>query len=449
MESQSMGNSCPVMYRVKQRFDTAAITDVPTAIRKEFLRLDLKRRVKPGQRVGVTVGSRGIDGLTDIVATVVDCLRDLELKPFIFPAMGSHGRATSDGQAEMLRGLGISEATVKAPIISSMDAALLDNLDSGARVHFSKDAMAADHVVVVNRVKPHTAFHSDVESGLCKMLAVGCGKHEGAVNMHKFGLAESIVPAAEMILRQAPVLCGLALLENSLDKIQTVCLAPPEEFVATDRKLLIHARRLLPRIPFEDLDILIVDEMGKDISGAGMDTNVIGFWRRDGGECTPDYRTLIVLDITKASHGNALGIGMADLTTRRVVDKIDFKATYTNALTTGLWTSVRTPITLENDKVVVEAALSKISSPDRVRMARIRNTLMLEDFWVTEALLTELDAHKGIIIDETPVQLEFDKKGRIMPGPGSADNNLGARPEIKFGQDREENYDEPFRSNSY
>ena len=156
-----------------------------------------------------------------------------------------------------------------------------------------------------------------------------------------------------------------------------------------------------------------------------------------------------MLDITKASHGNALGIGMADLTTRRVVDKIDFKATYTNALTTGLWTSVRTPITLENDKVVVEAALSKISSPDRVRMARIRNTLMLEDFWVTEALLTELDAHKGIIIDETPVQLEFDKKGRIMPGPGSADNNLGARPEIKFGQDREENYDEPFRSNSY
>ncbi len=418
MGSKSSENAFPSMYCVHQKFNKASIIDIESAIHEEFQRINLKRRLKTGQRVGITVGSRGIDRLTDVVATVVTCLKNLELKPCIIPAMGSHGGATAAGQIKILNSLGVTEASVKAPIISSMDVVSLGNLASGASVHFSKDAMAVDHLVVVNRVKPHTAFHSDVESGLCKMLAVGSGKHEGAKNMHKFGLGTSIVPAAEMILQQVPVLCGLALVENSLEKIQTACLALPEEFVEIDRRLLIHACQLLPRIPLDDLDILIVDEMGKDISGSGMDTNVIGSWRRDGGERTPDYRTLVVLDITEKSRGNAVGIGMADLTTRRVVKKIDLNTTYTNALTAGIWASARMPIALENDEATVLMALSKIHDPSQVRMARIKNTLKLETFRVTKALLPELEAKPEIIIAQNPIPMEFDPERKILPMSG-------------------------------
>ena len=415
MESKFLENPCPSMYRVHQKFDKTYITDIGTAIREEFQRINLKRHVKPRARVGITVGSRGIDRLTEVVATVVTCLKNLDLKPCIIPAMGSHGGATAVGQIEILRGIGVTEASVKAPIISSMDVVSLGNISSGACVHFSKDAMAVDHIVVVNRVKPHTAFHSDVESGLCKMLAVGSGKHEGAKNMHKFGLGASIVPTAEMILQQAPVLCGLALVENSLEKIQATCLALPEEFVETDQKLLIHACQLLPRIPLDDLDILIVDEMGKNISGAGMDTNVIGSWRRDGGERTPDYRTIVVLDLTEKSKGNAVGIGMADLTTRRVVNKIDLNTTYTNALTAGIWASARMPIALENDETTVLMAMSRIRDPSQVRMARIKNTLKLESFWITKALIPELEEKPEIIIDQNPIPMDFDPEGKILP----------------------------------
>jgi hypothetical protein len=201
----------PFMYRIQQRFDTTSIGDVPEAVRRGFSRLDIGKNVQPGQRVAVTAGSRGIDNLTTITATVVECLRNMGLKPFILPAMGSHGGATAVGQVKLLNHLGITESSAGAPIISTMDVISLGNLDSGAEVFMSKDALEADHIVVINRVKPHTAFRSEVESGLCKMLTVGCGKHEGALNMHKFGLAASIIPAARIILEKAPVLCGLAI----------------------------------------------------------------------------------------------------------------------------------------------------------------------------------------------------------------------------------------------
>ncbi len=404
----------PHMYRIHQRFDTTSIEDVAGTIRREFSRLNVAENVEPGQRVAVAVGSRGIHNLPAIVATVVECLQNMELKPFIFPAMGSHGGATAEGQAKLLNHLGITESSIGAPIISSMDVISVGRLDSGAEVVISKDALEAQHVVVINRVKPHTLLRGEVESGLCKMVTVGCGKHQGALNMHKFGLASSMVPAARVILEKAPVLCGLAILENSLDETHIVKLALPEQFVEVDRELLKSARRLLPRIPAEDLDILIVDEMGKNISGAGIDPNVIGFWRREGGPREPDYRTLIVLDLTPESEGNAVGIGMADLTTQRVIDKIDRKPSYTNAITSGVFRSVRLPIALENDKVVIETALSHVPDPRHVRMARIVNTLQLENFWATEALLPALRKQEGITVDEEPLQFQFDDEGRLL-----------------------------------
>jgi len=405
----------PPLYRIRQRFDKTSIQDVPGAIHREFSRLNIAKNVQSGQRVAVAVGSRGIHNLRTIVATVVECLRDMALKPFIFPAMGSHGGATAEGQTKLLNHLGITESSAGAPIISTTDVISVGRLDSGAEVFVSKDALEADHIVVINRVKPHTLLRGEVESGLCKVLTVGCGKHKGALSMHRFGLATTIVPAARIILEKAPVLCGLAIVENALEQVHVVKLALPEEFVEVDTELLRTARRLLPKIPLEDLDILIVDEMGKNISGAGIDPNVIGFWRREGGPREPDYRTLIVLDLTPHSEGNAMGIGMVDLTTRKVLDKVDLKPSYTNAVTSGIWRGVRFPIALENDRAVIETALSHVVDPDHVQMARIVNTLHLEKFWATEALLPELRKKKGVIVDGKPLQLEFDDEGRLRP----------------------------------
>lgn len=364
--------------------------------------------------MAVAVGSRGIQGIKGMVETLISCLKEMGLKPFIVPAMGSHGGATSEGQMQVLEHLGITEVACGVPIRSSMDVVSLGHLPSGAEVFVARDILEADHLVMINRVKLHTAFRGQVESGLCKMLTVGCGKHQGALNMHKFGLADTIIPAARVILGRVSVLFGIAVLENAAEKTHTVRLALPENFVDTDTHLLKKAFELFPRIPLDDLDILVVGEMGKNISGAGMDPNVVGMWRRDGGSRIPNYRTLVLLDLTPESHGNAMGIGLADLTTRRVIDIVDIQSTYTNALTTGIWASARLPIALENDKSAMEMALSRVREPGNVRMACIANTLFLETFWVSPALLPELKSRGNIDIDETPLDFRFSSEGRMM-----------------------------------
>lgn len=407
----------PVLFLVKQRFDNSCEPNSARAVHREIDRSDLSGRFTPGQTVAVAVGSRGIQGIAGMVAAMVSSLKALGLRPFIIPAMGSHGGATSDGQQQVLKYMGITEASVGAPIKSSMDVVFLGRLPSGAEIFVARDAMEADHLVLINRIKPHTAFRSQVESGICKMLAVGCGKHQGALNMHKFGLAESIVPAARVILDRVSVLFAIAVLENAAEKTHTVKIVLPEDFVETDSKLLKTAFELFPRIPIDDLDILVVGEMGKNISGGGMDPNVIGMWRRDGGAREPNYRTVVLLNLTPDSHGNAMGIGLADLTTRRVIDMLDIKATYTNALTTGLWAAARLPIALENDRVALETALSRIRDPEKARIACITNTLFLETFWASEALLTELRAKGDIEIDEKPLAFRFSSEERLLPFP--------------------------------
>jgi hypothetical protein len=405
----------PPLYRIQQRFDVVSIDDVAQAVRDEFARFAPETRIRPGQRVAVGVGSRGTHELKILVATVVECLRALQLEPYIIPAMGSHGGATGGGQAQVLAELGITEQSVGAPIVSNMDVISVGCVDSGAEVFFAKDALAADHVVVINRVKPHTAFRAEVESGLCKILAVGCGRQKGASNMHKFDLAKTIVPAAKMIIEKTSVLCGLAVTENATGGTHTLKLAKPEEFPDVDREFLKIAWKLFPKLPLDDLDVLLVDEMGKNVSGAGMDPNVIGFWRREGGERKPDYRILVVLNLTPQSHGNATGIGMADLTTRRVVDQIDYHATYMNAFTSGVLRSVRIPITLENDKSALETALNRSPDPLGVRLVRIVNTGSLDTFWASESVLPELRKQENIKVDDTPLELKFTDEGRLLP----------------------------------
>ncbi len=407
----------PVLKRVRQRFASNPIADLGRAVDQQFAAQNLQDRIKPGQKVAVAVGSRGIHGIQEIVKAVIANLRGLGLDPFLMPAMGSHGRACAEGQAEVLAHLGLSEKEMGVPVVSDMTTVSLGRVASGAEVFVAQTALTADHVFVINRVKPHTAFRSEVESGLCKMLAVGCGKHAGALNMHKFDLGRTIVPAARLILEKAPILAGLALVEDSTEQTHAMRLALAKDFVATDTELLRLAKSLLPRIPTDDLDILLIEEMGKNISGAGLDPNVTGFWRRDAGPRTPDYRTLIVLDLTEESGGNAVGIGMVDLISQRLRDKVDLKATYTNALTTGIWASVRLPIALPTDQAVLDTALGRIKDPSGLRMVRIKNTLELADFWASPAVAAEWADNPLIEVMDARAEVAFDEKGALRPFP--------------------------------
>lgn len=413
--SAIIGVMIPQFYRLHQSFHQSFIDDVPSAVLKELRSLEISGRVRPGQSVAVAVASRGTHDIRDLVLTVLDFLKDLELKPYIVPAMGSHGGGTAEGQARVIRDLGLGEEDTGIPIVSSMEVVSFGTIAEGPEVFFSADALKADHLAVINRVKPHTVFRGEVESGLCKMLAVGCGKQKGAANMHRYDLSRTIVPSARRIMEHVPVLFGVAVTETADGKTHSVKAALPEGFVDTDSALLKTAYDLLPRIPTDNLDLLIVDEMGKNISGPGMDTNVTGMWRRDGGVKDPHYRYLVVLDVTEASHGNATGIGMADITTRRVYDKIDWKATYLNALTAVTPRNGACPILAENDREAVDMALAMLPENRPLRIARIKNTLELTSLWATAPVRDELTALSHIKMDQNPVELCFDADGRIGP----------------------------------
>jgi hypothetical protein len=414
-KDQSM--SSPAFYAVHQRFDAPFISDVAKVVREQFASFTPTKPIKAGQRVALAVGSRGVADIDILARTTVECLRDMGLEPFVIPAMGSHGGATARGQIEVLKELGVTEQSVGAPIVSNMDVVSLGRLDCGAEIFCAKDVMEADHLVVINRVKPHTAFRSDVESGLCKILTVGCGKHRGASNLHKYSLVKTIKAGARLVMAKVSVLCGLAVVESPSHRIHTMRLTGAEAIENTDRELLKIAWKMLPRIPLDDLDIIIIDEMGKNISGAGIDPNVTGLWRREGGERTPDYRIMIVLDLTPHSHGNATGVGMVDIIPQRLRDKIDMHATYTNALTSWVVRAARLPLTLENDRVVIDTALSKVPDPANVRMARIVNTMELDTFWATAAVLPELRRRDHIDIEEQSLELVFDAQNRLLPFP--------------------------------
>jgi hypothetical protein len=410
------------LYRVQQRFDATHVNDPTQELRRQLGDFKVAAPLRCGDTVAVAVGSRGISHLPALVKAFIAWLKELGLRPFVVPAMGSHGGATAQGQEGVLAHLGITEAAVGAPMRSSMAVVSLGSTAEGAQVFFSREALEADHLAVINRVKPHTAFRSQIESGLCKLLAVGLGKQEGAAAMHRHGLARSIVPAARRILEKAPVMCGVAVVENAFEQIHSLRLARPDQFESADRDLLAVAWHLFPRLPFRQLDALVVEEMGKNISGAGMDPNVVGFWRREGGEREPDFHVLAVLDLTPQSQGNATGIGMADLTTQRLLAKIDREATYANALTSGILRSARFPLALENDRQALEAVLRLQPDPQAVRLVRIKNTLELQRFWATAALLPELSRTAGLTADPQPLPLTFSAGGRLLPPAGETDH---------------------------
>jgi hypothetical protein len=409
--------SYPRLSLVKQTFETAFIPDIPAKIHEELIKLNLPSKVKAGQTVAVTAGSRGIDRINIILKAVVDELKTLKARPFIVPAMGGHGGGTAEGQVSVLTKYGITEKEVSVPIKSSMDVVELGRSKLDIPVYFDKHAYQADHVVVINRIKPHTRFIGQIESGLLKMLVVGLGKREGAAICHRaiaqHNFDEIVHSVAPIILTKIPVLFGLAILENAYRQTADLIACKPEEFLYVEPVLKEKAAGMTARLPFNNVDLLIIDEMGKDISGTGMDTNIIGRSGRSDIEVTRIY----VRDLTEKSKGNACGIGLADFTTRGLVNKIDFQETYFNCITGMRPEGAKIPITCENDKEAIDKALLtlNVSRPEDAKIIRIKNTSQLDKLTVSESYDTEVKRHPNLEPLSPAKEIEFDSNGNLLP----------------------------------
>lgn len=405
----------PRVVRIRQRFGAERISDVTRAVGDALLESNVAGRIAPGARIAITAGSRGINHIEEILAACVATLRALGAEPFVVPAMGSHGGATAEGQIEVLAGYGITEARIGAPIRATMDVAEIGRTVAGVPVFMDRLVWESDGVLVCGRVKAHTAFKAPIESGLCKMLAVGLGKQRGAETMHASGLARTIPDAASVSLATGKVLLGLAIVENASDEPYRIQAVPPDRFHEADRALLEVSNSLLPRIPFDRLDVLVVDWIGKNISGSGMDPNVIGMWRRLGGERKPDYTRIVVRDVTPESHGNAIGIGWADFTTQRLVDSIDRAAMEMNCITANAPDVARVPIATATDREAIELAIKTAAITGPARLARVHSTLRLEELYVSEALLDEVAGNPAIEVLDVLTPMAFDSAGRLGP----------------------------------
>lgn len=409
----------PRMALVKQSSDIPAIEDVVTVVRQEIAALNLK---PPGQaRIAIAVGSRGISNHALVVKTIADELKALGTKPFIVPAMGSHGSATAEGQIMVLETLGITEKNMGVPICSSMEVVQLGITATGIPVLIDKIAFESDGIVLVHRVKAHTDFDGAIESGMMKLITIGLGNHQGAQMAHRFavqrGFNQVIPVVARFVLQKAPVLFGLGLVENFYHKTAIIKAAKPDQLEETEKELLREAKRMMARIPFATLDVVIVQEIGKKISGTGMDTNVVGrMYNVAEPEAEfPKYTRIVALDLAEDTYGNAVGIGMADLTTRRLVDKIDYKATAINCLAGSAPEKGRVPITMESDKDAITAALMLCGpvTQENARMVWIKNTLELEQFYISEALLPEIRGNPNIEVIAGLAMLPFAADGNL------------------------------------
>lgn len=411
----------PPMLRVRQHFDRTCVERPEEAALRALNQLalpDLR-----GKRIGITAGSRRIANLPAVLRAVGAFLRARGASPFLIPAMGSHGGATAGGQAELLRSLGITEETTGMSVVSSMETRQIGTLPNGFPVWCSKTALESDGVIVCARVKPHTSIRGEVESGLCKMMTVGLGKHTGAAAFHRQGyhrLAEILPLAGQVFLDSGKILCGLALVENAFDETALIQAVPAAGLVAAEAELLRFAREQMSRFFLDEIDVLIIDRFGKDISGAGMDPNITGRAITPLPMTAPvPIRTIVALELTQASHGNATGIGGADITTRRVAESIDFGPTYTNVLTSGALTAARLPVVLNCDEEAVRAAIrcAPRETPDQVKVVHIRDTLHLSEFSVSENYASLVKDHPRLEL-LGPDCLRFDSGGRLLQIPG-------------------------------
>ncbi|WAH35237.1 nickel pincer cofactor-dependent isomerase, group 22 [Alicyclobacillus dauci] len=408
----------PKMVQIRQRFLSPTVEDINDAVKNAFAVEDSKIMWPTSGEIAVVVGSRGISQINEVAKAVVSDLKARGYRPFVVPGMGSHGGATAEGQKEVLESLGVTEEFVGAPIRSSMEVIQLGDLPNGLPIYMDKYAYEADGIVVINRIKPHTAFRGPYESGIVKMIAIGLGKQKGAESCHKLGfghMAEHIVQVAEVSMSTGKILAGVAVIENAYDHVAEIQVLPASEILAREPGLLERAKRYMPRILADEFDVLVVDEIGKDISGDGMDPNITGRYATPFATGGPKITRICVRRLTERTHGNANGIGVADTTTKQVFEAIDFEKTYPNALTSTVIEPVKVPMVLANDKLAIQAAIktSNVLRDEDVRLVHIRTTLGMDVIRVSESLLPVLKQRDDIEILSDAVEWEFDETGAL------------------------------------
>jgi len=413
--------SYPEMIRVRQVLDVPRVENIEETVDRELGSLN-GLGIKRGDRIAVTAGSRGVANIVRILRRVVQKIREAGGEPFLIPTMGSHGGGAAEGQIDVLRSLGVTEESTGAPIRSSMEVVEIGKSRFGFPVLVDRYAAGADGIVVVNRIKPHTEFEGPIESGLMKMMAIGMGKHKGCFEVHRqtvqFGYREVIPEIGSIILGKLPVLFGLAIVENVYDETALIRAVPASKILETEKELLSLAKNLMARLPFDKIDVLVVDEMGKNVSGTGMDTNVIGriMFIGEKEPERPRITRIVVLDLTEATHGNGVGIGLADYTTRRLVEKLDLSVTATNAITAMTPEKGRIPLAMATDQEAVNAAFQTIGAvqPEEAKVVHIRNTLELGEMEISRALMKESQGKAEIQPLREIGPLHFDASGRIQ-----------------------------------
>ena len=416
--------SYPRLMRVAQHFEAPTVDDIPGTVRDEVARLELGSQVKPGESIAISVGSRGIANIALIVKSLANELKALGGKPFLVPAMGSHGGGIAENQRGIIESYGVTEEFTGAPIRASMETVEVGRTEEGVPVLFDRLAFEADHVAVVARVKPHTGFNGEIESGLHKMMLIGLGKHKGAALYHQaiihYSWDQMVRSIARTVIEKCGVLLGLGIVENQYDQTALIEALAPGDFLEREKALLVLAKRWMPRLPFENIDLLVVDRIGKDISGAGMDTNVIGRKYNDHRATDserPRITRIYVRDLTDETHGNASGLGMAEYCHRRAVDRMNREATYINCMTGNAPSGASIPITFDNDQRALTLALGTVGlvEPEQARVVRIHDTLDLREILVSEAYLPEVEARGDLSVVDPLTDLEFDSKGDFLP----------------------------------
>ena len=411
----------PKMAAVHQRFDDAHISDVEQAVREQLTRPEIAARVHSGMRIAIGAGSRGIANIGITVRATVQALRELGAEPFVFPAMGSHGGATPEGQQAVLAGYGITEEDVGAPIRATMDTILIGEMKDGTPVHMDRYAHEADGVVLINRIKPHTSFRGPIESGVVKMIVIGMGKIQGATHMHAHGMdlfPELLPRVAAFLMERTSILFGIGVVENAYDRTAIVEALLPDALVEREVELQTKAKSLMGRLYFSDIDILLIDQMGKEISGAGFDPNITGRNHRGvTGFDDPKVQKIVVLDLTKMTNGNATGLGLADVITRKLYDAIDYPSTYGNVITSAYLDGALIPIAMPTDQQAVQLAIKTLVrvKQGQARIVRIRDTLSIDKISVSEPMLTEVKQHPDMSIIGEPAPFDFAPDGTLRP----------------------------------
>ena len=410
----------PKMGKIKEKFDDTCIPvdQIHDTVFEQLGQKKLEGMIKPGMRIAITVGSRGISNIPLIVRSIADFVKSQGGQPFVVPAMGSHGGATADGQRAVIEGYGVTEEAIGCPILSSMETVEIGHTEEGQPVRMDKNAYEADGIIVCGRIKPHTGFRGPYESGLMKMMAIGLGKQAGAEIIHQdgFGHFKKNIPMfGTVILRNSKVICGLALVENAYDHTREIVGLTPDEIITEEPVILQRAKSYMPRILFDSCDVLIVDEIGKNISGDGMDPNISGRFPTPYATGGIDAQRVVVLDLTKESHGNACGIGLADVTCMRLFEKFDKEATYPNAITNTVTGELKIPMIMYNDKQAIQLGIKSCNEIDRAhpRVIRIKNTMQIETIEISEGMLEEAAQNPDIEILTQPEEMHFNEQDNL------------------------------------